>query len=37
MPKAKVICTKRFSSGTQHKRNIDEPTADTNVPMNVIV
>jgi len=36
-PKAKVICIKRFSSGVQHRRNIDEPTADANVPRNVIV
>lgn len=36
-PNAKVICIKRFSSGVQHRRNIDDPIADTNVPKNVIV
>lgn len=36
-PRAKVICMKRFSSGVQHKRNIDDPTADNKVPKNVIV
>lgn len=36
-PNAKVICMKRFSSGVQHKRNIDDPTADNSVPRNVIV
>ena len=36
-PNTNVICIKHFSSGVQHRRNINEPTADTNVPRNVIV